>query len=562
VNVAESGGAGRARTAPTETKTDRAKLYRARPVPEPVNGPDLLDWTNPGTRTRLINALMALPGPFSLLARRAVAVLAVLINRRNSHTGQLDPSWLNLGAGARYKDRSVAYALSELKRHGLIASVRRCYGLRPTSCAYVLTCKLLVLAGLVKDHPPDSCAECRSAAAMSAARRPHNLQTNPDLPFHSGIPSSADRSRNKRGGEPRRVRTGIRPPFSKGSGAEENSDPTLAAFLAVFQRERRALYGDNDHGSIGAENRAKLSAFLADFVGGVWAWSEQRGLERARVDVATELFEEFVRSWLSMPGTNGFVSERRHPIGLFIGDLDNYSDIAREAWKRKQVRPKPLDASAAPAGAVTAAEYEEQLQEHEPDEWPDLDASEPDDDERAELAAIHAAVAQVHATVEPCKIAPIVEPTGGDPLLLAAIRAAMETRAALAARKQSAKAQIAAAFPESIRETAHADPLPSPERRADAAARVLEDEPAPTPAPTTTEKRPRNDRGGTEADTDPAPGLEAPQEAAEGPRPPRVRRPGSRPFTGTTGAPGRRPDAWRFLARPDPQADGDEPPDE
>jgi hypothetical protein len=474
---------------------------------------------------------MADPGPFSFLRRRAVAVLEVLINRRNPGTGQLDPSWLNLGAGARYKDRSVAYALAELRRNGLIASVRRCYGLRPTSCAYVLTCTLLIGARLVADHAPTSCEKCRSAAAMNAARRPHNLQTNRDLLFPSGISSSADPTRSKRGREPRRVRTGIRPPFSKGSGAEESSDPTLTAFLAVFQRERRALYGDNDHGSIGAENRAKLSAFLADFVGGAWAWSEQQGLERARVDVANELFEGLVGIWLSMPGTNGFVRERKHPIGLLIGDLDNYSEEARDAWERKQVRPKPLDASAAPAGAVTAAEYEEQLQAHEPEEWPELDASEPDAGELAELAALRDAAAQVRAPVEPCEVAPIAEP-----------------RAALAARKQSAQAQIAAAFPEAAPELAGDEPPPSPERLTDA-------------APEPTEEAPRKHRESTEATEGPTTGPEAPREAAEGPRPPRVRRPGSRPFAGTTSAPGGRPDAWRPLARPKART-GDEPPDE
>lgn len=106
------------------------------------------------------------------------------------------------------------------------------------------------------------------------------------------------------------------------------------------------------------------------------------------------------------------------------------------------------------------------------------------------------AAAQVSSAVEPDEVALIVEPTGGDPLLLAAIRAARETRAALAARKPSA---------------------PSPED---------------------------------------------PQKAGEGPRAPRVRRPGSKPFTVTTGAPGGRPDAWRPLARPEPRANDDEPPDE
>jgi hypothetical protein len=142
--------------------------------------------------------------------------------------------------------------------------------------------------------------------------------------------------------------------------------------------------------------------------------------------------------------------------------------------------------------------------------------------------------------------------------VFAAIRAAMATRAALAARKQSAQAQIPA-VPKSIREMAYVAPPPSPERPAAAGARGLEDE--PTQAPTTTEKRPRNDRGGTEPPTGPTTDPEVPQTAGEGPRSPRVRRPGSRPFTVTTGAPAGRPDAWRYVARPEARND-DDPPDE
>jgi hypothetical protein len=574
-------------------------LSRTRPIPEPVDDPDLLDWTNPGTRIRLINALMADPGPLSFLARRAAAVLEVLINRRNPHTGQLDPSWLNLGAGARYKDRSVAYAVSELRRTGLIASVRRCYGLRPTSCAYVLTCKLLVLAGLVREHAPDSCAKCRSAAAMNAARRPHNLQTNRDLLLPSGISTSADRSRSKKGGEPRRVRADHRPLFSKGSGAEESTDPNLTAFVAVFQRERHAMYGDNEHGSVGAENRSKLSAFLADFVGGAWAWSEQQGLERARGDVANELFEEVVRSWLAMPGTNGFVRERRHPIGLLVGDLDAYGALAREAWERKQVRPKPLAASAVLPGDVTAAEYAAQLQaqaEAAEAALPEFDA--------AELVALAEREPQAPERGPAAEIA--LEDDATDPIALAHVErelAVREQRAAYIAQARAARASllptakiaqcapVVVLFPapacgfgfsedegEALYEFADNDTgddkdffahelerarqeqdrarqelafLADFEAEKRVATAVTVAEPAPIP----TENRPRTDREGSEAEADLAP-------ASVGPRPPRFRRPGSRPFTGTTGAPGRRPDAWRAIARPETPVDGDDPPDE
>jgi hypothetical protein len=515
-----------------------------------VDDPDLLDWTNPGTRIRLINALMADPGPFSFLSRRAVAVLEVLINRRNPHTGQLDPSWLNLGAGARYKDRSVAYAVSELRRHGLIASVRRCYGLTPTSCAYVLTCKLLGLAGLVQDHEPSTCNKCRSAVAMNAARRPHNLQTNRDLLFPSGISSSADPNRSKRGREPRRHGAGSRAPSSIRSSAEQSPDPTFAAFLTVFRREHAATYPEGDPGSVGPENRAKVTAFLADFVGGAWAWSEQQGLERARVDVAEELFEGLVRTWLSMPGTNGFVRERQHPIGLLVGDLAEFGDLARDTWQRKQARPKPLEAHEAPLGAVSAAGYVEQLLAVEPDDWPDLDDSEPAAEDLDALDALRGAVALEPAPLEPSQTAPIPEPHAGDRFVLAEVRAAMEKSAALAARQQSAtKTPRAAAFPESILPPEYAEPPPNPARRTDAAA--------------PTEEAPRNHRETTEEEPSPTPGQAAPREAAEGPRPPRVRRPGSRPFSAPPSAPAGRPDAWRYVARPEPRAgDDDDPPDE
>jgi hypothetical protein len=465
---------------------------------------------------------MALPGPLAFLTRRAIAVLLVLIARRNPASGQLDPSWGNLGAGTRYKERSVGYALAELRHHGLIASMRRCYGLAPTSCAYLLTCKLLILAGLVKDHEPGTCAKCRSAAAMSAARRPHNLQTNRDLLFPSGIDPSADPNRSKRGREPRRGRAGSRALSSIGSSAEQSPDPTLAAFLAVFRREHAATYTEADPGSLGAENRSKVSAFLADFVGGAWAWSEQQGLGLARADVATALFEGLARIWLSLPGTNGFVRARQHPIGLLVGDLAEVGDLARDAWQRKQARPKPLDAHEAPPGAVSAADYAEHVQEHEPEAWPDLDASEPDADELAELDAIRSAASPVGAPVEPRNAARGAAAPPVDLFLLASIHGAMERRAALAARKDA--------------------------------------------EPTRTEEAPRNHRETTEADAEagPTPGHEAPHETAAEPRPPRLRRPGSRPFTGTTSGAGMRPDAWRFVARPEPRAgdDDDDPPDE
>ena len=389
MSLSGHGATGRARSAFAETEPARGReRYRSRPQPEPVDRPDLLNWESPRTKTVLINMLMAKQGPLAFLTRRAAMVLVVLIHRRNPTTGQLDPSWLNLGAGARYKDRSVAYGLAELRRHDLIASERRCYGLTPTSAAYVLTCKLLILARIVKDHAPDTCENCRSAAAMAATRRPHNLQTNPDLRSHSGSSASAPPSRSKKEREPAHGQADLRVPFSKDPRPRADLDPTRTAFVAVFERERHALYGDNQHGSIGDENRAKLSVFLADFVGCAWAWTQQQGLARVRADVANELFEGLVRAWLASPGTNGFLRDRRHPLGLLVGDLDEFGAIAREVWERTQANLKPVQQDIAPEGAISAKEHADQLEAEARDAWPPLVEGEPDADELAELARL------------------------------------------------------------------------------------------------------------------------------------------------------------------------------
>lgn len=513
--------------------------------------PGEVNFAHPKLREYLGNLLNEDGGPFAHVDGDARKLLKELLHCRNADTGKCCPSWEYLARATGDKPRNVGYMLGRLASgpsrqsdgrivdgHGLIwrRSDRRGFRRLPTQ--YGITCRLLILAGLVLPH---NCMECRCGTAWSAEERGSAISGSSDLSLRPKY------SQNK--GEPR---TRARAPFVKSSpqAAPEN-DPILAAFVVVFERQRFAKYGDNAHGSLSTENRDKLAAYLADLVAGSRAWAEQEGVDGARADVADALFERLARLWLEWPGTGRFLCDRRHPIGLLIGDLEKFGKLARASWKRAQRKPKPLEAHEAPAGAVSATGYAEQLQaqaEAAEAALPEFDA--------AELIAL--AQLQPHEPATSPTAADVAEPAIPVPLVRAPVLRALpvpapsEERGKLAASARAhARALLAALAPP-----------PSPERSTLAAASVLEDEPAPTPAPTTTEKRPRNDRGGTEADTDPAPGLEAPREAPESARPPRVRRPGSRPFTGTTGAPGRRPDAWRSIAQPEAPADDDDPPDE
>lgn len=379
--------------------------------------------------------------------------------------------------------------------------------------------------------------------------------------------------------------------------AAPENDPILAAFVVVFERQRFAKYGDNAHGSLSTENRDKLAAYLADLVAGARAWAEQEGVDGARADVADALFERLARLWLDWPGTGRFLCDRRHPIGLLIGDLEKFGKLARASWKRAQRKPKPLEAHEAPAGAVSATGYAEQLQaqaEAAEAALPEFDA--------AEIVALAEREPQAPERGPAAEIA--LEDDATDPIALAHVerelavreqRAAyiVQARAARAALLPTAKiaqcAPVVVLFPapargfgfredegEALYEFADNDTGDDKdffahelerarqeqdrarqelafladfeaEKRVGTAVHVAE--------PTTTENRPRTDREPTKTEADQAP-------ASVGPRPQRFRRPGSRPFTGTTGAPGRRPDAWRAIARPETPVDGDDPPDE
>jgi hypothetical protein len=444
MSLAEASGAGRARSALDTTGNAPPRAKRQRWQPAPVATPEEVNFHHPKLREYLGNLLNEEAGPFAHVDGDARKLIKELLHCRNPETGKCCPSWPYLARAIGDCDRNVGYILGRLdsgpsrqsdKRivegHGLIWRRGGRCGFRRLPTQYGITCRFLVLAGLVLPH---NCMECRCGIAWGAEERG-------SISSGSSGSSSLNKS-SKNGGEHRRFRAVT--PSSKRAAAEK-SDPVLDAFVAVFEQHRKAKYGDDDHGGLREENRVKLRDYLADLVGGAWAWSEQEGMNREHSDVARGLFEGLVRLWLDWPGSRGLLRERHHPIGLLIDDLEKFGSLARAAWKRAQRKPKPLEAHEAPEGSVSLSGYVEQLQAREPETWPELDASEPDADELAELAALAKLQAQEperSATAEADELAPAV-----DPVVLAQVRRALEEREQIAAKAAHSRALLEALYP-------------------------------------------------------------------------------------------------------------------
>ena len=408
--IAESGGAGRARSASTDKKTAPPRGKPQRWQPAPVATPGEVNFAHPKLREYLGNLLNEAGGPFTHVDGDARKLIKELLHCRNPDTGKCFPSWEYLARASGDSPRNVGYMLGRLDSgpsrqsdgrivdgHGLIWRRSDRCGFRRLPTQYGITCRFLILAGLVLPH---NCMECRCGRAWGAEERGSIFSGSSDHTLH------LKSSQNK--GE---LGTRARSLFVKSSPpAAPDKDPTLTGFLAVFERLRLAKYSDNEHGSVSSENRDKLSAFLADLVGGAWAWAVQEGFEGTRAEVAEALFERLARLWLDWPGTARFLCERRHPIGLLIGDLEKFGKLARASWKRALRKPKPLEAHEAPAGAVTAAEYVEQLQaqaEAAEATLPELDAAEiVERAEREQGAAYIAQARAASAALLPSALAP------------------------------------------------------------------------------------------------------------------------------------------------------------
>ena len=459
MSLAEARGAGRARSATSETRDalpPRAKPQRWQPAV--VATPGEVNFHHVRLREYLGNLLNEEGGVFAHVDGDARKLIKELLHCRNPDTGKCCPSWPYLARAIGDSDRNVGYILGRLdsgpsrqsdgrvvEGHGLIWRRRNRSGFRRLATQYGITCQFLVLAGLVLPH---NCMECRCGAAWGAEERGSITSGSSDL---SHLVKSSKNEREQRS----RARS---PSLKIFSSASEENDSRLTAFFAVFDQQRFAKYGNNDHGTLVAENREKLSSFLADLVGGAWAWSEQEGCGGAPAEVASALFERLVRLWLDWPGSNGLLRDRRHPVGLLIGDLEKFGKLACASWKRAQRKLKPFDAHEAPEGAVSLTDYVSQLQHHEPDAWPELDASEPDAGELAELAAL--ALLQVLAPAQ--SLATVLgadteeEHQAEGPIELAQVRRSLAARGQTDEQAAQARALLAALFPSADRDQSRA----------------------------------------------------------------------------------------------------------
>jgi len=352
---------------------------RAKPRgrPDPVARPEDVNWRDPRIKTYLLNLLDDPAGPFAAIDCKSRALCKQLLHHRNPHTGDIFPSCGRLAFELSFKERAIRYTLGRLDTgpsrqrdgelvdgHGLIWREKcwRPYG-GQTSNAYGFTCRFLQMAGLVLPH------ECSSVCSGSACN------------------GTAKTKGPRRGQSPRPVTASLplpkvqmQPPPTSAPVEAPPADPDFETFALIFAAERFAKYGDHDTGTVRAENRTTVASYVLDVTAEACAWALGRGLELERDVVREDLCRRLARLWLARTGTNGFLDERRHPIGLIVGDLQRVGPEALAAWKRVQPRPKVAPLSPPPADE----------EPHEAEAWPELDASEPTADElvaaRAELA--------------------------------------------------------------------------------------------------------------------------------------------------------------------------------
>jgi hypothetical protein len=494
-------------------------------------------WGNPITRLWLQRVITWPTFAALRIGHSGIAALGAVLDRRNRRTGQLNPSRETLGEDmGGYSVRAVSTGTGRLAGLGLIGKFQpRGWGWTGSN-DYWLTPRFFELAAVAYTVGA-ACKIRRHSPAKSAGTRLQNLPTNGDPPDPGIWGSPLDQGGSGHPGfdEPSREEEGDRAALA-----------TWATFEALFRSARLAKYGQLPGSELAEAKRVEAGRYLQGLTSRGVELASLRGVPMERGAICAAISAELLKRWFAHEGSQKpeedrpFLVREKHPLWALYGrDLIRFGDEALERWARKIKPPKE------PVRPPPSAE---------------------------ERAHHRAAARGLAGDMAPRPAFPSWEITAEDPTaedlaMLVAARAAMQERAALAAQVEVAKAQIAEAVPEVVRDFAYDEAAPSPERREDAAASSPNDEPARTPPPAEastsepTEEAPRNDREPTE----PRPGPEAMPEAAEGSRLPRLRRPGSRPFSGTTSAPGVRPDAWRYVARPDirPAADTDDtPPDE
>jgi hypothetical protein len=276
-----------------------------------VARPEDLIWAGGQLKQYLLNLLNDPAGPYADVDAWGRALLKELLHHRNPRTGAIFPGVDRLAFELPFRARSIRYGFGRLcagpsrQRDGKILDG---WGLMwrerrwntwggQTSNAYGFTRKFFELAGVV--------LPLGEAGAGSAAP-----SVNAPVVTSAAQPPAGDQ------------------------------DQDYATFAAVFSAERSAKYSDGDAGTLGVENRARVASFVLDLTAEAHAWAKGRGLAPEWSAIREDLCRRMVRAWLAMSGTNGFLDERRHPIGLIVGDLPRVRPEALAAWKRAQPKPK------------------------------------------------------------------------------------------------------------------------------------------------------------------------------------------------------------------------------
>lgn len=312
-SVHENRGAGRARATILSEDVGRATppRLRAKWKPVPVARPEDLIWAGGQLKQYLLNLLNDPAGPYADVDAWGRALLKELLHHRNARTGAIFPGVDRLAFELPFRARSIRYGFGRLcagpsrQRDGKILDG---WGLMwrerrwntwggQTSNAYGFTRKFFELAGVVLPL-----GEVGAGSAAPSVNAPV-------------------------------VTSAAQPPAG-------DQDQDYATFAAVFSAERSAKYSDGDAGTLGVENRARVASFVLDLTAEAYSWAKGRGLALDWSAIREDLCRRMVRAWLAMSGTSGFLDERRHPIGLIVGDLSRVGPEALAAWKRAQPKPK------------------------------------------------------------------------------------------------------------------------------------------------------------------------------------------------------------------------------
>ncbi len=378
MNVAAVAGAGRARSGPGTTNSSRrAKtLPPKEPKPNPLAFPRCEDcagrgwpeaapgdrcptchgegrrvsWSNPLVRV-LLQRVVKKPAFAALgLGRPARACLHDLIDRRNSHTGQLNPSREAIGEGVRYKARSISTGTGQLAALGLIRKQQqRRAGGWTTSNDYWFTPAFFELAEQCYGAPT-GCNFRAPPGANSAASRLQGLLTNGDPPDLESAPSEPSRE-----DEPREEQS--TPPEDRSTDATTTALCTWEQFETLYREIRKSHYGPLPYSPLHREKREEGGKYLQSLRVRASELAVARGLTMDADQVLASIVTDALAEWFKFPGSTPkddataepFLVRKRHPLWALYGDdLIEFCDAAFQRWAASLTKPRRAPAPQPP----------------------------------------------------------------------------------------------------------------------------------------------------------------------------------------------------------------------